>query len=260
MVGATKMQERSIVEVVRDKHHDFNEHIAAVNGERYAPKPNYYHNRETGEDYWSLAGAVAFPALRTPGFVVIVAVIRDGDSEEPVFKVLDEIEESSIDALLKSCARLRYRYGYPHQLEYFYGDPERYMAIVSDFNRRQDRGLYLAHPSDFQAQNRSEIYLERIWSYLKPGPDGKKRLILGKCERLRSHLQNLPKEVQSIEDYPGVAALGYALHSLESMKAWMKSIAAGRYVDSGYEDWERELWGDDDDIDNDGWDLQSTVV
>jgi hypothetical protein len=250
--GVIKVKEKSIIQVIRDKHHEFNEHIAELNGEHYVTIPNYYHNIETNEDYWAIVGALAFPANRTSGFAVIIAAIKNGTTDAPVFKVVAEIEESDVDTLLQTCEHRRYRYGYPHQLECFYGDLERFRSIVADFNQRQERGLYLVQPADFHSQNRSEIYLERIWSDLKPGSDGTKRILLGECDRLRAHLHNLPKEIQSIEDYPAVAALGYAVHSLELMKPWKKSRATGRYVDSDEGGWEYESWGDEDDDADDG--------
>ena len=107
----------------------------------------------------------------------------------------------------------------------------RFSTFLSDFNEtyernNEDEGLYLASQDEFEQQNRTEIYLERIKSLLKPDNRGKKHLILGHREKLRSQLQNLPADARAIkiEDFPAVSALAYAVHSLMANRPWLQVL------------------------------------
>jgi hypothetical protein len=242
------MNTRSIIKSVRDKRQADNQHIARITGIQYIPKKIYYRNIETGEAYYDLCGAIAFPAYQAPGFAVIVAVEKNASDDGPRFKVLDEIEDDNLEGLLQSCIQRRQRWGYPDLLRTFYGDPERFHTFLCDFNKKfqkdhhPDKGIYLAPPSDFYLLNRSEIYLERIKSFLKPDKNGWKRLILGSCNNLRTHLQNLPGDVSlgKIEDFPAAAALGYAVHSTALLRPWMRFVKhkqAIRTIRNDYEDY-----------------------
>ena len=245
----------SIIKAIRSKRHEFDQHIAKITGRRYVPKPRYYKNTETGEDYYALAGALAFPVGRTPGFAVIVSALKDGENHmAPTLKVVDEFEDLDLEELLDVCEKRRYRWGYPNQLEFFYGDPVRFLQTVCKFNERLKTkadfsgGFYLSQPSGFENQNRTEVYLQQIRSLLRPPDNGGKRLILGDCQRLRSHIQNMPADVQKIEDHPAVAALAYAVHSMVATSPWLKFVQHQQYrptinSDFGYVDswpWEDE--------------------
>ena len=245
----------SIIKAVRSKRHESDQHIARITGRRYVPKPTYYKNTQTGEEYYALAGALAFPVGRTPGFAVIVAAIKDGENQmAPTLKVVDELEDLDLEELLCASEKRRYRWGYPDQLEFFYGDPERFLQAVCKFNEGLETkadfagGFYLSQPSGFESQNRTEVFLQQIRSLLRPSDSGGKRLILGDCQRLRSHIQNMPLDVQKIEDHPGVAALAYAVHSMVATSPWLKFAHHERYrptigSDFGYVDswpWEDE--------------------
>jgi hypothetical protein len=110
----------SIIKAIRSKRHEFDQHIAKITGRRYVPKPRYYKNTETGEDYYALAGALAFPVGCTPGFAVIVAALKDGENlMAPTLKVVDEFEDLDLEELLDVCEKRRYRWGYPNQLDFF---------------------------------------------------------------------------------------------------------------------------------------------
>lgn len=210
-----------------------NQHIARITGVREVPKPTYYKNVENGDEYYAIVGALAFSRHRNPGFAVTVAAIKDGQNHEnPKIVVLDEIESAEgIDALLEACMVRRERWGYPETLQIFYGDQERFLTAVSDFNQkvsqaRTEKGIFLAPPADFNLPNRSEIYLERIKSLLRKDENGEKRLSLGSCKKLRTYLQDLPADADKhhVEEYPAVAALGYAVHSILSLRPWMSFV------------------------------------
>jgi len=226
------MHEESIIKTIRDKAHPQSKRIAFITGAQWVPQPTYYRNNENGDNYYTLAGALAYPSERLPGFAVIVAAMKEAETpSEPRFKVLDEIEAPTVEGLLKLCAQRRWRWHYPKLLGFFYGDHERYSSALTEFNthiersQEGDRGLYLAQPADFEQPNKTEIYLERIRSYLTTCEDGRKRLSLGSCDKLRIHLEKLPTDAAKlhIEDFPAVAALGYALHSMAQGRPWMES-------------------------------------
>ena len=265
---------RNIIRSVRSKSHEYNRHIAGITGVRIAPRPTYYKNTETGDEYYAIIGALAFSSHRTPGFAVIVSAIKDEQGPvDPKIEVLDEIESTDgIDGLLKACKDRRERWGYPQTLEIFFGDQERFITAIGDFNQkvsqpRTEKGIYLAPPADFQLPNRSEIYLERIKSLLRKDETGEKRLSLGLCKKLRTQLQDLPADADKyqIEVYPAVAALGYAVHSILSLRPWMSFVKheqAIRTIRDDYEDFaayqQREaldqLSSFNEGYDDEGWD------
>jgi hypothetical protein len=240
---------KNIIRSIRSKSHEDNRHISKITGVREAPKPTYYKNTETDDEYYDIIGALAFSCHRTPGFAVIAAAIKDEQNHtDPKIEVLDEIESADgIDALLKACKKRRERWGYPKTLKIFYGDQERFITAISDFNQkvsqpRTEKGIYLAPPADFHLPNRSEIYLERIKSLLRKDEKGEKRLSLGTCKKLRTHLQDIPADADKyqIEVYPAVAALGYAVHSILSLRPWMRFVKHEqgiRTIQNGYENY-----------------------
>ena len=222
------MKMKSIIKMVREPEADLNERIAEITGQIYVRKPYYFVNQESGEEYYAITGGLSFPRLHTPGFSVIVAVVKDEQNlESPILKVVEEIEEQDLNSLFGACEKVRHRWGYPKNLELFYGDPERFQQSLFNFNKKQKAGLYLCPPSDFEDHNRTEIYLQTIMDLLRG--DGK-RLFIGDCKRLRTHLQNLPTDVKNIEDYPSIAALGYVAHSLIFQAPWLQFTNAERYV------------------------------
>ena len=240
------MNTKSVIKPVRDKRQADNQHIARITGIKYTPKKIYYRNIETGEAYYDISGAIAFPAYPAPGFAVIVAAVKNTSDMEPRFKVLDEIEDDSFEGLLQSCIQRRQRWGYPDLLRNFYGDHERFHTFLSDFNKKfkkdhhPDKGINLMPPMDFQLTNRSEIYFQRIKSFLRPDKSGWKRLILGSCNNLRTHLQNLPGDVSmgKIEDFPAAAALGYAVHSIAMSRPWMRFVKHEQGIRTILDDYE----------------------
>jgi hypothetical protein len=62
------MNKKSIIKSVRNKRQADNQHIARMTGIKYIPKKIYYRNIETGEAYYDISGAIAFPAYPALGF------------------------------------------------------------------------------------------------------------------------------------------------------------------------------------------------
>ena len=241
--------EKSVIKIIRDKKSSTYDHIAVITGKRYAPRPVYYRNTETNEDYFAISGALEWPTYDRPGFAVIVAALKD-DPKDPTFRVIQEIESVDIQALATACLQARYKWGYPYLLNFWYGDYLRFSTFLSDFNqacdrKNSDKGLYLSPPYDFDRPNRTEIYLKRIKSFLTPDEKGKKRLFLGQCEKLRSYLHNLPPNLRNqdtttapyggqlkIEGFPAVGSLAYAVHSLANMRPWLRFIEPQKHANT----------------------------
>ena len=105
---------------------------------------------------------------------------------------------------------------------------------------------------------KTEIFLERIRSLLKPDEEGKKHLIIGPCEKLRSQLQNLPADARAIkiEDFPAVAALAYAVHSLMATRPWLQFLEPEYKIPTIDDPLNEELFGADDNFGSqyDEWD------
>ena len=107
------MYKKSLIEKDRDKgadrHHD--EHIAQITRIRQIPTPAYYRHIETGEEFYSISGALAWPAADSAGFAVIVGVKIGDDPPEPAFEALAEVESPSVEGLLKACCEIRGKWG-----------------------------------------------------------------------------------------------------------------------------------------------------
>jgi hypothetical protein len=239
-------QQISIIKKIRTKKPLNVDHIARITGTRWVPKPAFYRNLEAGQDYFDIAGAIAWPGENLAGFAVIVAAVKT-DEKESALMVLAEIEEKSIEELINACVEIRWRYGYPELLDLWYGDYLRFCSLIGDINVQiekkhgKGKGFYITQPDDFEAPNNFEIYLHRIRSCLKAPDSGGKQLILGNCNRLRNHLQNLPPDAianGSIEEYPVVASLGFVVHTLMAQRPWIKHAESEKLVHTKKDDYE----------------------
>ncbi len=226
---------KSLIRKIRDKKPANVDHIAEITGARWTPKPDYYHNTETGEQFYDVAGAIAWPAGDRPGFAVVVGVVKGEDPQEPVLRVLDEIEAVSVEELLKEGANLRVKWGFPDLLRIWLGDHERFAPIVHGYNSRKKTKEYfiVSPPYDFEKPNRGEIYLQRVFELLRPRESGKKRLFLGGCNKLRGYLMDLPHDtaqIGQIDRCPAVAALGYAVHTMLVYRPWLRFLEPQKLV------------------------------
>ena len=226
---------KSLIQKIRDKKLANEDHISEITGVSWVPKPDYYRNTETGEEFFDIFGALSWPAGDRPGFAVVVGVVKGGDPQEPALKALDEIESPSVEGLLKECVDLRTKWGFPDLLKVWLGDQERFLPIVTDFNanRRSEDLLVVTVPYDFEKPNRGEIYLQRIFELLKPGASGKKRLSLGGCNKLRGNISDFPHgaaQIGQVERWPAVAALGYAVHTMLVYKPWLRFLKPQKLV------------------------------
>jgi hypothetical protein len=225
---------KSIIKAIAPIPDDINDHLYRL-GFRSIRGQTKYTNTETKEEYYHIAGGIAWPGIESPGYVLIIGVTveMENDREIPVLFCLEEAEDRCVDGLLGQCLNLRERYGYDQGLlGYWYGDYERLQSLVGRFNQglpdetNHANGVYLSHPSDFEKSNHLEIYLDEIRSVLTPRESGAKSLFIGNCNRLqnalRSVLQNAAKRY-SDDDCPPVACLGYVVHSLLASMPWRGS-------------------------------------
>jgi len=232
------MQNQSLIEKIRDKDldTDHDDHIAQITGVRQVPTPVYYRHIETGEEFYDISGALAWPSADSAGFAVIVGVKKGDDSQEPAFEALAEVESPSVEGLLKASCAIRGKWGYPEVLDVWQADAERFSTVAVDFNHNLKRSdaMVLSDPYDFQRPNRTEIYLQRIFELI-----ASRRLFLGDCSRLKGCLRDLPRDAAQtgqIEQWPAAAALGYAVHTLLVLKPWLRFVKQQRLVSTMGED------------------------
>ena len=205
---------------------------AQVTGKKTIPPQVYYRNTETGDEYFWIAGGIAWPGKINerefaPGFAVVVAVMRD-DPEKPTFHVLAEVQQTGAGSLIRDCMEVRHKFGYSQGLlKYWYGDHLLYNSVLDRINQdikaqTDDDGFYLTPPVDFDQPNAFEVYADSIRSCL----EGDKRLFLGECDLVRGHLQNFKMKS------PAIWALGGIIHTLSCYKPWMWSIegSPSRYI------------------------------
>ena len=203
-----------------------------------AQKSVRYQNAETREEYLCLWGGFAWPGLK-PGFAVVVAVLEPERGKGLIFKVLEEVEENDINALLRGAFDLFQKYGkncsvIPWQ---WFGDPESgFNEFLHRFNKHLEKAedrhwLCLSYPPHFKEANRFGIYCQTI-HLLSPKSvpsdmHDQKRLSLGSCKRLQSYLTQLNHEAVhkgTPQDHPAVAALGYALSALYEYEPWLRDV------------------------------------
>jgi hypothetical protein len=237
------VQKESLIEKVRDKGRDRDpdDHIAQITGLRQVPAPVYYRNIETGDEFYDICGALAWPSADSAGFAVIVGVKKGDDPQEPALEAQAEVESPSVEGLLKACCAVRGKWGFPDVLGVWLADQERFSPILTDFNhgRKHQDALIVSTPYDFERLNRSEIYLQRIFELLRPARSGEKRLFLGGCRRLQGCLRDLPHDAAQagqIEQWPAAAALGYCVHTLLVLKPWLRFVKHQKLVSTRSDD------------------------
>jgi hypothetical protein len=229
------MNNKCIIEKIQGSNPLLNNHIAMQTREIHAPPTFYFRNIETGDLYSHIAAALAWPGKGTPGFACIIAVEKSDDLH-PKFHVLEEIQGTSVDALINNCRILRQKYrpeGYSDLLRVWWGDSERFYSFVTNLNTRSSKEtnvqdqFFVTPPYDIDRSNHFEIYIRRIQSCLTPNEHGVKRLYLGSCNVLRNALQNMPSDAATMwsdDDSPPIAALGYCVHSLLAYQSWKHNI------------------------------------
>lgn len=218
---------------------------ANVTGQRVVPAPVYYRNKETGAEYSHIAGGIGWPEADKPGYGFIIGVERE-TSSTPAFFILGEIEANHPLQVLEGCGELRERWGFHDHsklLRSFSGDASRFASFVREYN---DRGikkhgdgygrLSVVLPPGFNNISFFEGAVRQIQTLLMPNRDGRKRLYIGPCEKIRNAIQNMNPGGMSkaAAGSPPVMALGCVVHTLLTLTPWLCGTGAVNLPDENY--------------------------
>ena len=210
-------------------------HITKLEGKTKITRRVTYENTTNGEQYSYLAGGFMWPWKRSPGFAVVLAVLKGDDDKKSIFKTVDEAEEHDVFALMERCQELSEKWGYEQDgeiMHLWWGDYERFWSLAGEMHQTQEQGrgkkaiengFFIAPPIELDKSNAFEVYLRRIASLIRTE---KKRLHFGKCERLRGYMRELPPDASKYQcqDFPPIAALGFVLHSMCIIQPWRRDL------------------------------------
>ena len=170
-----------------------------------------YQNPETGESYRRVAGAMAWPALPEPGYLVVLAEswVRDDGLKARPLMILAEQSGATLAELHRGCLELRKRCQVGNWL--------------ADMSRRQETALFLKQNREQQLQN--DVYLQAA-PYTREGAvlgiyaqlildlvqPGRKVLTFGDSQLNGYLMARTPEEMREpAVKFPRLAALGYAV-------------------------------------------------
>ena len=179
-------------------------------------------HQNTGEKFRYVVGGFAWPGTK-PGFGLVVGIGYDDDPSQryPVLQCLAEIEEPDIVRLIRESVRLRKEY----MAFYWYGDLENPLneflySINKDLREMKEPDFWLTSPHNLRQPGSFGYYARLIEDNLKAD---KKLLFLGECSKLKGYVSDFPLEAGvkgTAEEYPAIAALGYAVASARSYRPW----------------------------------------
>ena len=170
-----------------------------------------YRDLDGGRHYQRILGGLAWPGVK-PGFGVILGedLRKDYDLNAYHIRVLAEFETSDVEELLKWCV---FSHGWFRGEWYSTLENRPILSLVYNDNRFEHlsigRAPYSADPKGFG------FYIAILRRHLTLE---KKTLRLGNNSKLPAYLLELDAKdmsTSSIENYPAIAALGYALTSLD---------------------------------------------
>jgi len=179
----------------------------------------FYECRRSEKRYRRVLGGLAWPGL-TPGFAVIVAedLGKDEALDAHHFRVLDEVEETRIEDLINRCVMLEVNSRDISWTWYTTLNNRPSMEFVYQFQKIQrekgTHGFSLANAPYVDDPKGFDFCVNMLKKCLAKD---KKRLHLGEGSKLPGYLMNLPSiDVAKArpEDYPPIAALGYAVSTL----------------------------------------------
>ena len=170
---------------------------------------------EKDHDYTRIVGAVAWPAERA-GFIVVVGEHRyEKIGGHPRLDVLDEGQESRLPELIETCQALR-RYYNP---ERFFADTRHLaaMQIVSTRNETWPFPLILTGAFLCRMDRPLAYCLPLVDDLIQMG-----RLVYPKAARIHGEILTAPHNEDpgklKLADYPGIAALAFAVLELEQSR------------------------------------------
>jgi hypothetical protein len=198
-----------------------------ADGHYYDP---FYECRDSGARYRRILGGLAWPGVNS-GFAVIVAedFAKDHALDVHHLRVLDEVEEARIDDLIRWCDMVEVNCRKVSWTWYTNLNNRPAMEFVYQFRDKLQGtgrdGFSLANAPYVDDARGFEFCVNILKKHLVKD---RKSLHLGEGSKLPGYLMNLPSiDVSKArpEDYPAIAALGYATATLAS---WPDSGLPGR--------------------------------
>jgi hypothetical protein len=189
--------------------------IERVKSKLIGSTEKFFLNKETGERYRRVAGGIAWPGIN-PGYGIVLAETKDKDEtlNKRTYKILAEYENENPTDLIRRCAEFsKTLCAYP-----FYGDTDHrpMLEILQKSNIR----LYVTEAPFVDEPSAFKTYVLMIRELTKVG---RKALHFGKESKLPALIsglnpQDIPNTSQvAYEQYPPIAALGFAVSALESL-------------------------------------------
>ncbi|GEM_PF-1268581 len=203
----------------------------------------YWRNPETKEEYARVVAGVQFPGKK-PGFAVVLGEteIRDPASQSRNYYILAELEDAGLQSFIERCHEAAGLYACAD----WYGDPADRVAqeFLYEFNRqlqeKRQRGFYLSRPPLFGEKAQFEYCCQTIFKHVRAG---RKTLHFGPASKLPGFLLEFGQEqIRSgkPEDFPAIAALGFALTALDTWPARGPAPQARNAVD--YDPFDSSSW------------------
>ena len=189
-------------------------------------KKEFFSDAVNAREYRRIVGGVAWPHNDQQGFICVI-----GEGSHLIRRLrlrpnylLAEYQVNDIERLIKRMYDTQNKY----LVNYWYGDTDNapMLHFVDRYNRkipRGKKGLYLSDAPFMDDPHNLRLYTHLIKSQVLPN---KKILNFGEQSLIPANLNSLsPEDAQSkkAENFPIVAALGYALSALDqpySDAAW----------------------------------------
>ena len=176
------------------------------------PKKEWFENIETGEEYRRIVGGLAWPGHK-PGFSVILGEELEENKKLKLrhLRVLAEAEDFVVEALLRKSCELAKEYS----VDRFLGDIQNEGMMILYRQFRGGEGLKPIILSNAPLPMNFNYYVQTIKGHLS---GEKKSLWFGPDSKLADFLSQLPPDQvlsSSIDDYPAITALGFAVAFLD---------------------------------------------
>lgn len=179
-----------------------------------------YWRDQSGKEYGRVVMGAVWPGSK-PGFAVVLGEdeLKRGKMN---YYVLAELEEPELQSFIRAC----YDFAGAYAVTDIYGDPADNVAneFLARFNEelrtRRQEGFYVTAPPLFKTPDCFEYCCRTIQKHTGVNA---KTLHIGEKSRLAAYLLELrPDELKTAKaaDYPAIAALGYALTSLDAHAAF----------------------------------------
>lgn len=181
----------------------------------------FYHEWNSLRKFRRILGGLAWPGVK-PGFAVVLGEEWQKDYEVDVYHLhwLAEVEEVNIERLLEWCSFFEVMS--PDVDWQFFGDVRNKPAMSfwfdmqDKFMEKRRRGFSIVKAPYADSPRSFQFLVNNLWRHLTPG---RKTLHLGAGSKLAGYLTELaPEEIvkASEEEYPAIAALGYAVATLSA--------------------------------------------